>query len=94
VVFPGINEYIDAATSDPRTRGDARDDPGLQTAADLIGQAYRNPANAAGILDAAAFHVASLAIRAKVAGEVLAAARADLMVQPIKPITKPVKPGA
>jgi hypothetical protein len=77
--FPGINKFIDAATEDGMTRGDARSDSSLQTAGDLIGQAYAMPEHAAGIINAAEGHVRSLQVRARIAREVLEQAKRDLV---------------
>jgi hypothetical protein len=81
--------YVEQATTDQQARGDARSDSTLQTAGDLIGQAYASPAHAAGILEAAASHVRSLTIRAEVAMDVLEAARKDLLPPAASPALKP-----
>lgn len=92
-VFPGMTPFVDAATSDPMHQNDARGCSSLQTAGDLIGQAYAAPQHAPGILEAAQSHVTSLVVRALAAQEALSQARRDLELAPEKTVAATVAKG-
>jgi hypothetical protein len=78
-VFPGISGFVEAATTDPMFQNDARNCSSLQTAGDLLGQAYAAPLEAAaGILAEAEKHWNSLRVRTVAAGNAVAQARQDL----------------
>jgi hypothetical protein len=87
--WAGIGEYLDRATAripdGAAMRGECASCPVLQGIADQIGQAYDRPEVAAGIIESAEKRHEVLKVRAAVAGQVLADARAKLIPSPPKP---------
>jgi hypothetical protein len=94
--WAGIGDYLDVAAAGVEDgaamRGECASCPVLQGLADMVGQAYDNPAAAPGILAAARKRAAVLTLRAAVALEVLNDADRTLVPKPVPAAHAPIKP--
>lgn len=85
--FVGLMAPLTKVTSDPTYIAQASGDSSFQEIGSLLGQAYERPQHAVPILESSSKYVESLMIRARVANEVLAQAKRDLL--PPVPTSKP-----